>query len=358
MKLFRLFLCFLLLFGPSIQAAQVIRYVDPDAAGAGTGVDWTNAYTSLSAWDSGEATDLVTDGDYHTVYCRSSGGTADTSTINIGVDWTLDSTHYIQIIGADFPADGIYDGTKYRIARTNNTLLDISAAPVYVINIQFELTVTAFASPYCIYFHSVTETDTVYVDSCICKGIITSSNAYPRAIYANAPNASIAIYNTIGYGFDYGTKSFDLRFIHMHQNSTCAVYNCTAWSNDYNYSIVAAGTGSLSIYNSIAADGATANFTNVTTIDYCCSDAGDGTHAQTPSGGSWANELNNTASGDFSLVSGGNCIGNGTDNPSSGLYSDDIIGTIRSSTWDIGAFEYEAAPPAAGGGQVIIIGMD
>jgi hypothetical protein len=33
-------------------------------------------------------------------------------------------------------------------------------------------------------------------------------------------------------------------------------------------------------------------------------------------------------------------VGEGTDNPGSGLYSDDIIGTARSSPWDIGAFEY------------------
>ena len=34
-----------------------------------------------------------------------------------------------------------------------------------------------------------------------------------------------------------------------------------------------------------------------------------------------------------------------TSNPASGLYSDDIIGTARTSTWDIGAFEYLAGSP-------------
>jgi len=92
------------------------------------------------------------------------------------------------------------------------------------------------------------------------------------------------------------------------------------------------------------------------TIDHCCSDDGDGTNAQGPSGGSWANEFT-TPGTDFSLLAGGNCVGNGTDDPGAGLYSDDIIGTARNTTWDIGAFEIAAAPPATAG-QVIIIGGD
>lgn len=33
------------------MADAVQWYVDPDAVGGGTGVDWANAYTSLNAWE-------------------------------------------------------------------------------------------------------------------------------------------------------------------------------------------------------------------------------------------------------------------------------------------------------------------
>jgi hypothetical protein len=82
------------------------------------------------------------------------------------------------------------------------------------------------------------------------------------------------------------------------------------------------------------------------TIDYNISDDGDGTNTQNPSGGNWANEFT-TPGTDFSLLVGGNCVGNGVDNPGSGLYSDDIKGGARTSTWDCGAFEHIAVGGSA-----------
>ena len=106
-------LLLILLLCSVCQAAQIIRYVDPDvAAGDGSGDSWENAYASLFAWEDGEETDLDTANNYMTVYCRSSSGTADTTNFSI-VGWTTSATDYIEIIGADFPVDGIWDDTKY-----------------------------------------------------------------------------------------------------------------------------------------------------------------------------------------------------------------------------------------------------
>ena len=91
----------------------------------------------------------------------------------------------------------------------------------------------------------------------------------------------------------------------------------------------------------------TDDFNGTITIANCCSDDGDGANPQGPLGADWDNEFTDKDNGAFSLLVGGNCVGNGTDDPGSGLYSDDIIGTVRTSTWDIGAFEY-GAPAATG----------
>ena len=78
------------------------------------------------------------------------------------------------------------------------------------------------------------------------------------------------------------------------------------------------------------------------TVSYCCSDDGDGSYSQSPAAGG---EFTNLQGEDYSLVSGANSINTATDDPGSGLYSDDIMGTARSSPWDIGAFEFVSGIP-------------
>ena len=96
-----------LILAINVQAAQVIKYVDTDVVGGDSdGTSWANAYSTLSAWEAGQRTDLVTDGDYHTVYLR--GSTDDTTCFTITTaNWTTGAANYIEIIGTDFPADGI-----------------------------------------------------------------------------------------------------------------------------------------------------------------------------------------------------------------------------------------------------------
>ena len=53
--------------------AELNTYTDPDAGGAGTGVNYANAYNSLLLWEAGEEADLDGDGDYLINHCKSGG---------------------------------------------------------------------------------------------------------------------------------------------------------------------------------------------------------------------------------------------------------------------------------------------
>jgi len=102
--------------------AVIDRYVDPDATGTPIdGTTWSQAYRSLSAWNTAEAVNLVTAGNSHVVHCKSSAGTADSTTSGVTAvslsSWTTDDTHTltIQVDQADRHA-GSYSTSKYRLS--------------------------------------------------------------------------------------------------------------------------------------------------------------------------------------------------------------------------------------------------
>jgi hypothetical protein len=71
-------------------ATEVIVIVDPDS---GAGFD----YTSLGAAIAGEARNLVTADEICVIKCRCTGGTADSSSGDLGTGFTTDATRYIKI---------------------------------------------------------------------------------------------------------------------------------------------------------------------------------------------------------------------------------------------------------------------
>lgn len=319
---------------------QVIRYVDPDAAGAGNGTSWADAYTALQTCLNSEATDLQVADEYLTIYCRSSSGTDDTTLVTslTQTNYNTDATHYVEIIQSDFPSDGVWDATKYVLFdnNTGSAALTISANFVRIRNLQI-IAKQSIAPRYCIQVISVPSGGSdIRVDSCILKGSTAVNNLF--GIYVNDADATLNIYNSILYNFP-GTNGCGINLNAGVVNAyNVTVYGCTAKG-------FTRSSGTFTCINCISANNGD-DFSGTITVDHCCSDDGDGTNAQTPSAGNWANEFTDAASGDFSLLVGGNCVGNGIDDPGSGLYGDDIIGTTRSSTWDIGAFECtEPTPP-------------
>ena len=94
--------------------AEVVRYVNPGADASGDGTtsaltsgDNTHAYQSLSAWEAGEQTNLISATDTHVVKCA--GTTADTTNMSIA-GWATNSSYYITIEADEAQSDGRYDG--------------------------------------------------------------------------------------------------------------------------------------------------------------------------------------------------------------------------------------------------------
>jgi hypothetical protein len=320
--------------------ATLLRYVDPDVVGGlGDGSSWENAYSSLNSCIAGQAQNLTDGGgDIMSIQCRSSAGTNDTAAV-VEDGFTTNATCYLEITGTDFPTNGVLDTTKYTIALTNSTLIQIDDDYVRLHNLQLVGTTTGTGTTYGIHVAAVA-TSHIRIDSCIIKGICSGTGtAY--GIYVSDSSATVRTYNCLIYNWKSGTDTTHAG-ARISAGSSVIFYNCTFWGNYYGLYRTA---GTVTAKN-CAVGNNNDDFSGTMTVDYCCSDDGDGTNAQNPSGGDWANEFNNAGGGNFSLKSGGNCVGHGTDDPSGGIYSDDIIGFGRTSVWDIGAFEYQ--PPAAG----------
>jgi len=331
---------------------HVVRYIDPDADGEGDGTSWEDAYTSAAAWDAAERLNLVTADQYHTVYARSSAGTAD-SPFSIYFTWVTDATHYVEFIQADPPGAGIYDETKYRVVGTDEADGCIWVRPnhCYVRNVQIKVVQTGANTARGVVFGTCPADNERVLDSCIIKGDMQGSAGQANGVSMwNDGDLNVKMYNCTIYGFKSGVvQSFS--GVGLSWANEVYIYNCTIWDCYWGV-ILRAGEYASWMTNCIVGNCNT-DFSGDITIDYCCSVGGSGTNAQTPLNADWDNEMCDANNGDFSLRNGGNCLDNGTDDPGSGLYSDDLIGDTRSSTWSIGAYEDAVCGALPSGGQVI-----
>jgi hypothetical protein len=142
-------------------------------------------------------------------------------------------------------------------------------------------------------------------------------------IDVGAANTNLKVWNTIIYdaprrGIEFGGSDLELYNCTIEGSTSVdgvfansgdiIIKNCAIWNNNDDIDVGAASSS---------------------TIDTCATDDGDGSNPITPA--DWGNVFEDWTSNDYRLKSTDSDLReSGLENPGSGLYNDDIIGTIRS----------------------------
>lgn len=283
-------------------------------------------YTTLFNWEAGEDGNITAP-----AVGQITEGFQDTASVTIGGFNGVNATNYIKIYTASAARhDGKYNTGKYRL-ETENHSLSITEDYVTIDGIQIKSSSTGYG----ICVHGIEASNEIKISNCIIWG----NGGGGRGISIYSPGIA-KVWNCVIYGFSTSLGTG----IRNDSGATISVYNSTISSTVRGIW----DSGSATCVNTVSCNNTSANydFKDCDSVTYCASDdtvTGTGNIDWDSGATDWANVFVDYANGDFHLnnfTGTGKVIGMGTDNPGSGLYSDDIDGDARSSTWDIGADEY------------------
>lgn len=229
--------------------ATVTRYVNTGADAGGDGTtnatssgDNTHAYASLSAWNSAEATDLVTDGDEHIVECA--GTTVDTSSVDL-TSWTTGASNTLTIRGNRSDAAGyndthIYSTSFYRLENgggANNTYC-IRTRTEYVIidGLQFVFSGTDANDHQCIYINGhANTTNLITIQNNFFLHPSSSTTGARYAIECTDGDSNVEVYNNV---FDMSNPSSTLsQAVRFENANAITVENNTIYNGDHGVQI-------------------------------------------------------------------------------------------------------------------------
>lgn len=341
--------------------ADIVRYVDTGADAGGDGTtpatssgDNTHAYQSLNAWDAEEETDLTGGGgDTHTVRCnRTNSGGIDTGRVQLL--WTTSAADDLNIIADDFPAGGIYDGTKYVLHNDDATddAIQSRTGFLHLVNLQVLVTEASTNNRYGIsYINSPAGADST-INSCIFKGVC-SGTGEGQGIKVNHANMTITIYNTPVYGF-FASSDIGFKAINIDDCTAAYIYNCTIANNTIG---ISRGGGTVVSQNNTLF-GNENDHSGTIDIDFCGTEEGAGEgddgYTITQTADDYAALVVDAAGGDFHLTDASSeayNTGNGAIPKS--IFVVDIVGTTRGPAdgdWDTGAFEFIVGAPVGAAG--------
>ncbi len=294
--------------------------------------DWVSSEYAVNAWSYYDETD----------------GTLDTATVVISTA-TTNSTYNLnwrtpnggtESINVQRSEDGVFDTSKYLLrAATTGRLVragdsSFSMDGTFIDGIQLDN--TEAGSSVANVIEPASGITGLIVDHCI----FNSTNG-GVGVRCTSSSASATFQNTIIF-FD-GTRLSTSEGVQVSAGTLVFKHVVI---NNFDDGIENDG-GTITITNGVVFGNGT-DFDDgggTITASYCASDSGFGTNAQTLDDTSdYANEFTDAPNLDYSLVSGGVCVNNGTD---AGV-TNDIIGAERSqgSGFDIGPHEFPEAGAA------------
>lgn len=295
--------------------------------------------------------------DAATIWC--SGTAADTlNCTQAHLDFQTSATNYLRIVGDNIT--GKWNTSAYRIEVTDaSAFYNNNLSHVRLENLQHQITATTSIGTNYNCFrlatanNNVTPVDHRYT-SCIARAVRTGTDhivGFIDSDPAGSPGGGTCVrINCIAYGNGYCGFNSDGG---TWAQSNCINYNCTAYGMAFNYLDPQINYNCIGDSNTTG-DGFDFLAMSPATQSHNCS--GDSSATGT---GSLINK-NTTihfvnagigTDADFHLLSNSICIEAGVNDPGGGLYSADIDGQTRTSTWDIGADEYVDA--GGGGGSLL-----
>lgn len=258
--------------------------------------------------------------------------------------WTTSATNYIYVYTpAGQRHAGVWDGTKYNLTSAL-TCLTISEAFIRFDGIQIDFTYTAGSTRGGILIDLVGTAAYSSTDYRISNCIVRKTGAATGTVYGIYFISDPAVANAVAYLWNniiYDFASSGASGVRLSEaDVTINAYNNTVYGCDYNYRQTA---GTFVAKNCGSAAHVTADFNGTITQTTCSS--------TTPT---FANE----GARDLRLASSDTTWHDqGTDNPGSGLFLDDIAGQTRVSVWDIGAYEYLSGVTTSRAGTLSLLGI-
>lgn len=317
-------------------------YIDTGATGANNGTSLADAYTTAAAAAVAEARDITAatgSDEWIRFLCYATTGVKDTAKLVLqdSDGWATALLNQPEFIVVGGSLDGVFDETVY-VLHNDDTDNNIVALVVdFSTWTGFQILCTGTTGTKSAFQNGTVTTGVTTFNRCKVKGIFSGSGA----AYAWYNNRSVTwnLFNCTAQGFRSGT---DLGFVPYRGNlGTTNLYNCVAWDAGIAFQ---EGIGVMVVRNCIAGGTITTIESGGPNLSNCLTSSGVGANPQTPVGGDFDNEVTDGLNGDFSLVLGGNAIGNGLTDPSTTGAYDDIVGNAFAVPWDIGVYAEVITP--------------
>lgn len=297
------------------------------------------------------------------IICKSTSGTADTTLVSSSnATFTTSPDHCLWItVDAASRHAGIYPAAGYRLevtSSTSTTALNICSPHTHVDGMAIKLIVTStnYGNGLMVSALATLTSPEIVLDGLIVVGDMASSSSTNNCVGVSIAHAQANAYlrNSIIYGVLHttSTKGYGINV----SAGTAYIQNCTSVENYIG--IRQSSTGVLNIVNSYAGgntsddiQGTVSSFTTSACADslaaYNTADLTEQILYDTTTGAGHAGFVSVTAgNADYLKLQADSVLVSAGTNQS---YTTDVAGNARTSTYDIGAFEY-----VGGGGAVVL----